>query len=144
VSDVALLKQHAAHYLPRRMARELAAQIDQMLYLNALAEAASNDQATILYRFTMTLGDAMDEIDERLISRDRLTPDQERELDAQIDLVLAQNRQLLDEAHEYALQVIRDERERLQAPKRSGWEEFAVGLSGSEDNWNALKKVWGG
>jgi hypothetical protein len=142
--DIACLSPHSIDLLPKKQKRELEAQINKIRHLNALAEVSSSEQAAALRNFATALGDAIDEVEQRVAPLDRLTPSQQQELESQIDLVLDHNRQLLDEAQRYAMQIINDAANRPSKAERSAKERFLIGLTGSEKNYNELRKAFGG
>ena len=88
--------------LPTSQQRELTDQLTKIRELNALAEVASTEQAAAIQRFATKLAAAIDQVERSIAPLERLNEAQRRELDAQIDLVLAHNRQLLDQAQAYA------------------------------------------
>lgn len=142
-TDALQLSQHTLALLPKRQRQALQEQVDKIAYLHALAEAASAQQAAALTHFATLLGATIDEVEQRVAPLERLTPAQQRELEAQIDQILASNRQLLDQAHHYAVDAMREAALTPTPAVREGWEAFMIGLSGSENNWNALRKAFG-
>lgn len=142
-TDAIQLSQRTLALLPKRQRQALQGQVQNIAYIHALAEAASAQQAAALMHFATLLSATIDEVEQRVAPLDRLTTAQQRELEAQIDQLLASNRQLLDQAHHYALEAMREAAFTPTPAVREGWEAFMIGLSGSENNWNALRKAFG-